>query len=135
MRSPNPVSTRQRPLVRIELSLSTMITLVLVFAGLWVITRLLPVVLVLVAALIIVGTLSPAVQWLEARRLRRGWSIAIVFTTLLVITLLLVALTLPVFLAQVTNIIDQAPAMRARLVALLARSDLTARLAEDLRTS
>ena len=90
--------------MRIELSLSTMITLVLVFAGLWVITRLLPVVLVLVAALIIVGTLSPAVQWLEARRLRRGLSIAIVFTTLLVITLFVVTLTLPELLAQVTSL-------------------------------
>ena len=125
MRSPNPVSTRQRPLVRIELSLSTMITLVLVIAGLWVITRLLPVVLVLVAALIIVGTLSPAVQWLEARRLRRGLSIAIVFTTLLVITLLVVALTLPELLAQATSLIDQEPELRARLVDNLARSPLT----------
>src|ERR1022692_1184357 len=114
MRSPNPVSTRQRPLVRIELSLSTMITLVLVIAGLWVITRLLPVVLVLVAALIIVGTLSPAVQWLEARHLRRGLSIAIVFTTLLVITLLVVALTLPELLAQATSLIDQEPELRDR---------------------
>ena len=134
MRSPNPVSTRQRPLVRIELSLSTMITLVLVIAGLWVITRLLPVVLVLVAALIIVGTLSPAVQWLEARHLRRGLSIAIVFTTLLVITLLVVALTLPELLAQATSLIDQEPEVRASLVDILARSPLTARLAETLRT-
>jgi predicted PurR-regulated permease PerM len=134
MRSPNPDSTRQRPLVRIELSLSTMITLVLVVAGLWVITRLLPVVLVLVAALIIVGTLSPAVQWLEARGLRRGWSIAIVFTALLVIILLIVTLTLPELLAQVTSVIDQEPALRERLVTILADSPLTARLAEALRT-
>ena len=108
--------------------------MVLVVAGLWVMTRLLPVVLVLVAALIIVGTLSPAVQWLEERRLRRGLSIAIVFTTLLVITLLVVALTLPELLAQATSLIDQEPALRARLVAILARSPLTARLAETLRT-
>ena len=111
-----------------------MITLVLVGAGLWVMTRLLPVVLVLVTALIIVGTLSPVVQWLEARRLRRGLSIAIVFTTLLLITLLLVALTLPELLAQATSLIDQEPVLRARLVDNLARSPLTARLAETLRT-
>ena len=134
MRSKKPTSTRQRRLLRIELSASTMITLVLVGAGLWVMTRLLPVVLVLVTALIIVGTLSPVVQWLEARRLRRGLSIAIVFTTLLLITLLLVALTLPELLAQATSLIDQEPVLRARLVDNLARSPLTARLAETLRT-
>lgn len=111
-----------------------MITMVLVVAGLWVMIRLLPVVLVLVAALIIVGTLNPAVQWLEARRLRRGLSIAIVFTTLLVITLLVVTLTIPEILAQVTSLIEQEPALRARLVALLAGSRLTASLAEALRT-
>jgi putative heme transporter len=134
LQSPEPVSTRQRRLLRVELSPSTLITLVLVVAGWWVMIRLLPAVLVLVAALIIVGTLSPAVQWLEARGLRRGWSIAIVFTTLLVITLLIVALTLPELLDQVTSLIDREPALRARLVAILADSPLTARLAEALRT-
>jgi predicted PurR-regulated permease PerM len=111
-----------------------MITMVLVVAGLWLMIRLLPVVLVLVAALIIVGTLNPAVQWLEACRLRRGLSIAIVFTTLVVITLLVVTLTIPEILAQVTSLIEQEPALRARLVALLAGSRLTASLAEALRT-
>ncbi len=120
--------------VRFELSFSTMITIVLVVAGLWMMVRLLPVVLVLVTALIIVGTLNPAVQWLEARRLRRGLSIAIVFTTLLVITVLVVTLTIPELLAQVTSLIDQEPVLRARLVARLARYHLTAPFAESLRT-
>jgi len=120
--------------VRFELSYSTIIILILVVAGLWVMVRILPVILVLVAALVIVGTLSPAVQWLEVRRLRRGLSIAIVFTTLLVITLLVVTLTIPEILAQVTSLIEQEPALRARLVALLAGSRLTASLAEALRT-
>ncbi len=96
--------------------------------------RLLPVVLVLVMALIIVGSLNPAVEWLEARRLRRGLSIAIVFTTLLVITVLVVTLTIPELLAQVTSLIDQEPMLRARLVARLAGYPLTAPFAESLRT-
>ena len=120
--------------VRIELSFSTMISIVLIVAGLWVMTRLLPIVLVLIAALIIVGTLSPAVAWLEARLRRRGLSIAIVFTTLLVITLLVVTMTIPELLSQVTSLIDQEPALRARLVARLASSHLTAPFAESLRT-
>jgi predicted PurR-regulated permease PerM len=120
--------------VRFELSPSTVIAIVLVVAGLWVMIRLLPVVLVLVAALIIVGTLNPAVEWLEARLLRRKLSIAIVFTTLLVITVVLVTLTIPELLAQVASLIDQEPVLRARLVARLAGYPLTAPLAESLRT-
>lgn len=124
----------QAGVVRFELSRSTIITIVLVIAGLWVLVRLLPVVLVLVTALIIVGTLNPLVEWLEVRRLRRGLSIAIVFVTLLVITLLVVTLTIPELLAQVSSLIEQEPELRARLVARLAGSPLTAPLAESLRT-
>ena len=49
---------------------STIITIVLAVAGVWVLIRLLPAVLVLITALFIVGALSPVVQWLEKRRLR-----------------------------------------------------------------
>jgi predicted PurR-regulated permease PerM len=134
MQSLKPNSSRSTRVVRFELSFPTMITIVLVIAGLWVMVRLMPVVLVLVAALFIVGTLSPAVSWLEAHRVRRGLSIGIVFTSLLVATLLIGALTVPEFLAQMMSLIDQEPALRARLVARLAGSHLTAPLAEALRT-
>ncbi len=120
--------------MRFDLAPSTIITTVVIIAGLWALIRLMPVILVLVAALIIVGTLSPAVSWLEARRVGRGWSIAIVFTALLVVTVLGVALTVPEFLAQVSSLIEQEPALRAGFVARLAGSRLTAPLAEALRT-
>jgi putative heme transporter len=120
--------------VHLHLSPSTILTAVLVVGGLWLMIRLLPVILVLVTSLIIVGTLSPVVQWLETRSLRRGLGIAIVFTTLLVITLLVVTLTIPELLAQVTGLIDREPALRATLVARLSASPLTAPLAESLRT-
>jgi putative heme transporter len=132
--NPKSMSNRQRRVVRFDLAPSTMITAVLVIAGLWLMVRLMPVILMLVMALVIVGTLSPAVSWLEARRVRRGLSIAIVFTSLLVVSLLVITLTLPEFLAQVTSLIDQEPALRKRLVAHLAGSHLTAPLAEALRT-
>jgi predicted PurR-regulated permease PerM len=119
--------------VRFDLSPSTIITIVLVVVGSWAMTRLLPAVLVLVGALVIVGTLSPAVQWLEAHRLRRGLGISIVFIMLLVITLLVVTLTFPALLAQVTSLLEKEPALRARLVTSLAGSRLTAPFAETVR--
>jgi predicted PurR-regulated permease PerM len=128
-----PPKEKRPRAIRIEPSPGTIIALLLIIAGLWVLNQLLPVVLVLVAALIIVGTISPAVQWLEERRMRRGLGIAIVFTTLLVIAVLLITMTIPSLVAQATSLLDQEPALRARLVNWLAGSHLTSPLAELLR--
>ena len=127
-----PKDDRPR-VIRIEPSPVTIIALLLLIAGLWVLNRLLPVVLVLVAALIIVGTISPAVQWFEERRMRRGLGIAIIFTALLVVAVLFVTMTIPSLMAQATNLLDQEPALRVRLANWLAGSHLTNPLAELLR--
>ena len=81
--------------VRIEVSPWTIAALVLLLASLWLLVRLWPVLLVLVAALVVAGTLSPAVRWLEEKRLGRRLGIAIVFTVFFVLALLVVALTIP----------------------------------------
>ena len=129
-----PPTKEYRPrVIRIEPSPGTIIALLLIIAGLWVLNRLLPVVLVLVAALIIVGTVSPAVRWFEERRMRRGFGIAIVFTALVVVTVLIVTLTIPSLMAQATDLLDREPALRARLAEWLAGSHLTSPLAELLR--
>jgi predicted PurR-regulated permease PerM len=129
----SPPKEHRSRVIRIEPSPRAIIALLLIIAGLWVLNRLLPVVLVIVGALIIVGTISPAVQWFEERRMRRGLGIAIVFTTLLVIAVLLITMTIPSLMAQVTSLLDQEPALRARLVNWLAGSHLTSPLAELLR--
>ena len=129
----SPTKEHRPRVIRIEPSPGTIIALLLLIAGLWVLNRLLPVVLVLVAALIIVGTISPAVQWLEDRRMRRGLGIAIIFTALLVVTVLFITMTIPSLMAQATNLLDQEPALRARLANWLAGSHLTNPLAELLR--
>jgi predicted PurR-regulated permease PerM len=119
--------------IRFEPSPGTIITLLLIIAGLWMLNRLLPVILVLVAALVIVGTISPAVRWLEERRMGRGTGIAIVFTALMVAAVLIVTLTIPSLMAQAANLLDQEPDLRGRLVKWLAGSSLTTPLAEELR--
>lgn len=110
-----------------------MITIALVVAGVWALIRLLPVILVLLAALIIVGTVNPAVQRLETRGVRRGAAVAIVFTTLFVLTLLTVTLTIPALIAQAADLLEQEPVLRARGADFLAGSSLTAPFAETLR--
>jgi predicted PurR-regulated permease PerM len=137
MPTPGPAelpSQDDRPrVIRIEFSPRTLVILALLIPSLWVLNRLLPVVLVLVAALIIVGTVSPAVRWLEERRMRRGLGIAIVFTGLVVVTVLVITMTIPSLFAQATNLLDQEPALQARLANWLAGSNLTSPLAELLR--
>src|ERR1039458_10570451 len=86
--------------VRFELSPKTMVALVLVGASLWLLIQLWPVLLVLVVALLVAGTLSPVVRWLEERRVRRGAGIAIVFTVFFILALLVVALTIPTLVSQ-----------------------------------
>ena len=127
---PHNIRTR---VIRIEPSPGTIIILVLLISGLWVLNRLLPVVLVLVAALTIVGSISPAVRWVEERRIRRGVGIAIVFSALMVVTVLIITLTIPSLMVQATNLLDHEPALRSRLAKWLAGSHLTSPLAGLLR--
>ena len=131
--SETPSKGNRPRVICIEPSPGTIITLLLLIAGLWALNRLLAVVLVLVAALVIVGTISPAVRWLEERRMRRGLGIAIVFAALMAATVLIITLTIPSLLEQVTNFLDQEPALRTQLAKWLAGSHLTSPLAELLR--
>lgn len=119
--------------VRFELSPTTMIQLILAVACLWLLIGLWPVFLVLVVALLIVGTMSPAVSWLEAQHVKRGFGIAIVFALLFVAGTVAVMLTIPSFVAQASALVEQEPVFRARLSDYLAHSNLTASFAGWLR--
>jgi len=119
--------------VRFELSPKTLVVLVLVIAFLWLLIRLWPVLLVLIVALLVAGTLSPAVRWLEEKRVRRGFGIAIVFTVFFIVALLVVFLTIPMLVSQAVALLENEPAVRARLADYLAGSHLSAPLATWLR--
>src|SRR5450631_4727918 len=125
--------SRRTRVIRVEIAPWTIFSLVLVIAGLWIFMRLLPVVLVLVGALMIVGTLGPAVEWLEQRGVRRGVGIAIVFSVLFVSSVLIFALTVPEMVNQVRSLIGMEPALRERLAVWFARSPLTESLADTMR--
>lgn len=118
---------------RFELAPSTMLNIILVIAGVWLLFRLLPVFLVLIAAFFIVETLNPIVQWLEKKLVGRGMAIGIVFISLLIITLGLAILTIPPLLSQATSILDQEPILRAKLADRLSAYPLSQALAKWLR--
>jgi predicted PurR-regulated permease PerM len=138
-KAPQPFIERRRAAdhvartVRFEMSPAMMITLVLVAASLWLLIKLAPILLVLVVALLIVGTMSPAVTWLEARRVRRNLGIAFVFTLVSLAAFLLVTLTIPSLVAQLASLFEREPAFRAGMADYLARFHLSAPLADWLR--
>jgi predicted PurR-regulated permease PerM len=119
--------------VRLEISLKTMVMLVLVAVSLWLLVRLWPVLLVLVVALLVAGTLSPAVRWLEGKRVGRGFGIAIVFTVFFILALLVVFLTMPTLASQAVALLEHEPELRSRLADQLAGHHLSAPLAHWIR--
>jgi predicted PurR-regulated permease PerM len=130
--APQPPRAHRRT-VRIEIAPRTLINVVLVVLGIALLSRLVPVVLVLVTGLMLAGTLSPAVEWLERHRLGRLSAIAVVFGVLLLVVAALAVFTVPAFVIQVGSLVEQEPALRARLVRFLASYPLTTSLAEALR--
>ena len=128
-----PSADKKTRVVRFEVSPATMLQLVLVVACLWLLVRLWPVFLVLVVALLIVGTMSPAVSWMEARRVKRSLAIVFIFILLFVVVTLAVTLTIPTLVEQASALVEQVPAFRVRLSEYLDRSNLTAALAGWLR--
>jgi putative heme transporter len=127
---PTPVVTT---LVRFEPTAKGLLLAILTIAIAAIALRLLPVVLVIVVALFLVGTLSPAVEWLEKKGVGRGWGIGLVFSSMVVAALLLMAFTIPQLAEQIDSLVKQEPALRGRLANLLSRSGATAPLAESLR--
>jgi predicted PurR-regulated permease PerM len=127
-----PPPARRRTL-RIEIAPSTLVTIVLIGVGIALLTQLVPVILVLITGLMLVGTLSPAVEWLERRKVGRLAAIAIVFAALLAVVAALLVFTVPAFLLQVSSLVAQEPELRRTLVKFLDAYPLTTSLAETLR--
>jgi putative heme transporter len=131
---------RQRPahrritrITRIEIAPATFVIVLVLALAIALLTRLVPVILVLITGLMLVGTLSPAVEWLERRKVGRLGAIAVVFIALLGLVGALAVFTVPAIVLQVTSMVEQEPGLRAKLVKFLASYPLTTSLAGTLR--
>ena len=109
------MSVINRPVLRIEVTLKTMLLAVAVAAGCWIAFTLIPVALALVVALIFAGTLDPAVRWLEGRRVRRSLALAAVFGLAGLVMVALGLLIFPSLSQQVVDFAARAPALQATL--------------------
>jgi predicted PurR-regulated permease PerM len=107
--------------------------LVVAFALLWLSIQLGTVVLVVVTALLLAGTMSPLLAWMEGRGFRRDAAIAVAFSLLVMSVTSVAALTVPPILTQAGGLLEREPAFRAEIADYLALFKLTAPLSTWLR--
>ncbi len=118
---------------RVEISYRTIIAVALTVGGLWLLNLLLPILLVVVVALMVVGTLEPAVRALQRHGLNRTLAIAAVFVGCAIVVVGAGLVTIPSLFAQVSQAIDNLPALQASLARTLESHPLTEPLANAIR--
>jgi predicted PurR-regulated permease PerM len=118
--------------LRVEVTTSTVIRVLLACAAVGLLVIIWPILLVIVVALMIAGALGPAVTWLERHGLKRGLAIATIFGGVFLGFAALAALSLPNLLAQLSDIVDRLPRYQWQLAALLEKHRLTAPLASSV---
>ena len=103
--------------LRIEIAPKTVIMVLGVIAGVWLLGQLTTVLTVITVALIMVGTFDPIVAWLERRGLRRGRALVLVFIAAALGLTAVVLLMVPPLLAQFLDMIEDAPKGREKMIA------------------
>jgi predicted PurR-regulated permease PerM len=111
---------------RIEVAPRTLLLILLLVGAVWLSVRLWNVLLVMIVALVLVGTFDPLVAWLERRGLGRGRALALVFLWIALGFAAILILTIPPLIAQLQHIIENAPAERSKLVNFLGQYKLAA---------
>jgi predicted PurR-regulated permease PerM len=109
-----------------------LLVLGLVCAG-WLAAQVWPVIVAVVVALILVGTLIPAVRALQRLGLGRTGGLAVIFLAMVAGLLLIGFVTIPALVDQLRQLADSAPEMQRKLVEQLERSHLTLPIATAVR--
>ena len=110
-----------RPLLRLEISGRTLGFVLLAIAAVWCAIQLANVVLVVILAIMIVGTIDPFVCWLERRGLRRGKALLTVFGVLTLGIVALIILMVPALISQLLQLTTEAPKTRDQFIVWLSQ--------------
>ncbi len=105
--------------LRIEIAPRTIGLIFGLVAVVWILGQLTAVLTVITVALILVGTFDPVVAWLERRGLRRGRALVMVFSVAALGLVAIVLLMFPPLVAQLLDLVANAPKMRDRALAAL----------------
>ncbi len=91
-------------MLRYELSPRTLFLAAAMVGGIWLLFRLWPILLVVISALIMMGTLTPAISALEKKRFSRKTAMAIVFSTVALGFVAVAVLLLPPLWRQPSSV-------------------------------
>lgn len=127
--------TSEPRIVRHELSLRSVFSVLAIAAALWLLVQIWQIILLLIIALILAGTLDPVVDWLERRHIRRAAALGLVLLMLVAAVAGLGALIIPALVTQVSALIASAPAIQARLVDYLGHVPALARGVSAVRAA
>jgi len=130
---PGDNAKRSTVVHRIEISYWTIVAVALTVGAVWLLGVVLPILVVIAVALMLVGTVNPAVGWLQRRRLSRSVSIAIVFSVCGIVLVGAALVTVPALVAQVTQTIEHLPEIQKSLARTLEAHHLTEPLANPIR--
>jgi predicted PurR-regulated permease PerM len=129
----DPVEAVKITVHRVEISYKTILAVTLTMGAVWLLGVLMPILVVLVTALILVGTLGPFVAWLEKHRVDRAVAIAIVFLACAVMVAGIGLLTVPSLVSQVSDTMGNLPDLQKSLALKLEAHHFTAPLASAVR--
>lgn len=121
--------------VRFEIAPRSVLLLLAVIGGILLLARLWQIILMLIIALVLAGTFSPVVSWLERHRVPRSLALSLILVALLGFVVGLGALIIPAFAHQFGTLSTDAPRIQARLADLAARLPPLAGQAEAIRTA
>jgi predicted PurR-regulated permease PerM len=105
--------------LRIEIAPRTLLYIALAIAIVWIAIQLWTVIVVMIVALVLVGTFDPLVAWLERRGLRRGRALALIFFVIALALGAILLVTVPPLVTQLQHIIEDAPSERRKLISFL----------------
>lgn len=121
--------------VRHEISLRSFFTVLAIVASLWLLARIWQIILILIIALVLAGTFSPVVTWLERRRVARPLALGLILLALLGAVVGLGALIIPAMVQQFSTLSADAPGIQARLADFAAHVPPLAGQADAIRSA
>ena len=121
--------------VRFEIAPRSIFLILAVIAGILLVARLWQIILMLIIALVLAGTFSPVVTWLERHRVPRPLALGLILVALLGFIVGLGALLIPAFVHQFGTLSTDAPRIQARLADFAARVPPLAGQADAIRAA
>lgn len=121
-------------IIRHEFSLRSIFSVIGIAVGLWLVVQIWQIILLLVIALILAGTLSPILAWMEQHRIPRTVALGLILVVLVLGIVGLGALVIPALVTQVGILAIGAPTMQGQIADYLASIPLLASSANAVRS-